>query len=120
RPLARPLHRRDPQPGEPIADLFCGLGNFSLPLARRGAQVIGFEGSDELLARARTNAAANGLVAQFEQMDLFTPNLAAFGRFDKLLVDPPRQGALEIVKALAAPLPQRIVYVSFDPATLAR
>ena len=53
-------------------------------------------------------------------MDLFTPNLAAFGRFDKLLVDPPRQGAIEIVKALAAPLPQRIVYVSCDPATLAR
>ncbi|TMH29680.1 MAG: 23S rRNA (uracil(1939)-C(5))-methyltransferase RlmD [Betaproteobacteria bacterium] len=118
--VARALELLDPQPGERIADLFCGLGNFSLPLARRGAQVIGFEGSDELVARARTNAAANGLVAQFEQMDLFTPNLAAFGRFDKLLVDPPRQGAIEIVKALAAPLPQRIVYVSCDPATLAR
>ena len=118
--VARALELLDPQPGERIADLFCGLGNFSLPLARRGAQVIGFEGSDELVARARSNAAANGLVAQFEQMDLFTPNLAAFGRFDKLLVDPPRQGAIEIVKALAAPLPQRIVYVSCDPATLAR
>src|SRR5438874_1898267 len=118
--VARALELLDPQPGERIADLFCGLGDFSLPLARRGAQAIGFEGSDELVARARTNAAANGLVAQFEQMDLFTPNLAAFGRFDKLLIDPPRQGAIEIVKALAAPLPQRIVYVSCDPATLAR
>jgi 23S rRNA (uracil1939-C5)-methyltransferase len=118
--VARSLELLDPQPGERIADLFCGLGNFSLPLARRGAQVIGFEGSGELVARARSNAVANGLVAQFEQMDLFAPNLAAFGRFDKLLIDPPRQGAIEIVKALEAPWPGRIVYVSCDSATLAR
>ncbi|HYY61564.1 MAG TPA: methyltransferase domain-containing protein, partial [Burkholderiales bacterium] len=118
--VARALELLEPRPGERIADLFCGLGNFSLPIARRGAQVIGFEGSAELVARARANAAANGLVAQFEQMDLFAPNLAAFGRFDKLLIDPPRQGAIEIVKALDAPLPGRIVYVSCDPATLAR
>jgi len=58
--VARAIELLDPQPGERIADLFCGLGNFSLPLARRGAQVIGFEGSSELVARARTNAAANG------------------------------------------------------------
>jgi len=111
----------DPQPGERIADLFCGLGNFSLPIARRGAQVIGFEGSEELVQRARENAAANGLVAQFEVMDLIAPNpasrLATFGRFDKILIDPPRQGAIEIVKSVSAP---RIVYVSCDPATLAR
>ena len=118
--VARALELLEPQPGERIADLFCGLGNFSLPLARRGAEVIGLEGSAELVARARANAAANGLVAQFEQMDLFAPSLAAFGRFDKLLIDPPRQGAIEIVKALEAPLPGRIVYVSCDPATLAR
>lgn len=118
--VARALELLEPQPGERIADLFCGLGNFSLPIARRGAQVIGFEGAGELVARARANAAANGLVAQFEQMDLFAPNLAAYGRFDRLLIDPPRQGAIEIVKALAAPLPRRIVYVSCDPATLAR
>jgi 23S rRNA (uracil1939-C5)-methyltransferase len=115
--VARALELLDPQPGERIADLFCGLGNFSLPIARRGAQVIGFEGSRELVERARQNAAANGLVAQFEVMDLFAPNLAPYGRFDKVLIDPPRQGAIEIVKAVDAP---RIVYVSCDPATLAR
>ena len=116
--VGRALELLDPQPGERIADLFCGLGNFSLPIARRGAQVIGFEGSRELVERARANAAANGLVAQFEVMDLFKPNLAPFGRFDKLLIDPPRQGAIEIVKS---PLDvRRIVYVSCDPATLAR
>ena len=118
--VARAVELLDPQPGERIADLFCGLGNFSLPIARRGAQVIGFEGSRELLERARQNAAANGLVVQFELMDLFAPNLAPYGRLDKLLIDPPRQGAIEIVKSLGAPFPQRIVYVSCDPATLAR
>jgi 23S rRNA (uracil1939-C5)-methyltransferase len=116
----RAVELLDPQPGERIADLFCGLGNFSLPLARRGAEVIGFEGSRELVERARANAAANGLVAQFEVMDLFHPNLAPWGRFDKLLIDPPRQGAIEVVKALDAEAPRRIVYVSCDPATLAR
>ena len=116
--VSRAIELLDPQPGERIADLFCGLGNFSLPIARRGAQVIGFEGSDELVARARENAAANGLVAQFEAMDLFAPSLAPYGRLDKILIDPPRQGAIEIVKSpLDAP---RIVYVSCDPATLAR
>jgi 23S rRNA (uracil1939-C5)-methyltransferase len=118
--VARAIELLAPRPGERVADLFCGLGNFSLPIARRGAQVIGFEGSAELVARARANALANALVAQFEQMDLFAPNLAAYGAFDKLLIDPPRQGAIEIVKALGAPPPGRIVYVSCDPATLAR
>ena len=118
--VARAMELLAPTPDERIADLFCGLGNFSLPIARRGAQVIGFEGSAELVARARANAAANALVVQFEQMDLFAPVLAHFGRFQKLLIDPPRQGAIEIVKALDAPLPGRIVCVSCDPATLAR
>jgi 23S rRNA (uracil1939-C5)-methyltransferase len=116
--VARALELLDPRPGERIADLFCGLGNFSLPIARRGAQVIGFEGSGELIERARQNAAANDLVVQFEVMDLFAPNLAPYGPFDKLLIDPPRQGAVEIVKSpLGA---RRIVYVSCDTATLAR
>jgi 23S rRNA (uracil1939-C5)-methyltransferase len=118
--VGRALELLDPRPGERIADLFCGLGNFSLPIARRGAQVIGFEGSRDLVASARDNASANALVAQFEQMDLFSPNLAPFGPFAKMLLDPPRQGAIEIVKSLAAPFPGRIVYVSCDPATLAR
>ena len=118
--VASALELLDPRPGERIADLFCGLGNFSLPIARRGAQVIGFEGSRDLVARARENAAANALVAQFEEMDLFKPNLAPYGCFDKMLIDPPRQGAIEIVKALGTPFPRRIVYVSCDTATLAR
>jgi len=118
--VARAVELLDPQPGERIADLFCGLGNFSLPIARRGARVVGFEGSRELVERARANAATNGLVAQFEVMDLFAPNLAPFGPFEKMLVDPPRQGAIELAKALPDAWPRRLVYVSCDTATLAR
>jgi 23S rRNA (uracil1939-C5)-methyltransferase len=114
------LRLLDPQPGERIADLFCGLGNFSLPLARRGAQVIGFEGSAPLIERARQNATANGLVAQFEVMDLFRSDLRPFGPFQKLLIDPPREGAIHVVRSLPGEWPRRIVYVSCDPATLAR
>jgi len=118
--VSRAVRLLDPQPGERIADLFCGLGNFSLPLAARGAQVIGFEGSRELVERARENAAANDLVAQFEVMNLFTANPSSFGGFAKLLIDPPREGAIEIVKSLPDDGPRRIVYVSCDMATLAR
>jgi len=118
--VSRALRLLDPQPGERIADLFCGIGNFSLPIATRGAQVIGFEGSAPLVERARENAAANGLVAQFEVADLFQPNLGPYGRFDKFLLDPPREGAITLVHALPDEWPHRIVYVSCDPATLAR
>ena len=118
--VSRAVRLLDPQPGERVGDLFCGLGNFSLPLAKMGAQVIGFEGSRDLIERARRNAAASGLVAQFEVLDLFKHNLGAFGRFDKLLIDPPREGAIELVKSLPADWPRRIVYVSCDTATLAR
>ena len=118
--VSRALRLLEPQPGERIADLFCGIGNFSLPLASRGAQVIGFEGSALLVERARQNAAANGLLAQFEVADLFKPNLAAFGRFDKFLIDPPREGAISLVHSIPDDWPRRIVYVSCDPATLAR
>jgi 23S rRNA (uracil1939-C5)-methyltransferase len=118
--VQRALNLLAPRPGERIADLFCGIGNFSLPIAARGAQVIGFEGSAPLVERARRNAAANGLVAQFEVADLFQPNLDHYGRFDKYLLDPPREGAASLVHALPADWPRRIVYVSCDPATLAR
>ena len=122
--VSRALRLLDPQPGERIADLFCGIGNFSLPLARRGAQVIGFEGSALLVDRARENAAANDLVAQFEVSDLFQPNLGAhlgnYGRFDKFLIDPPREGAISLIHSLPDDWPRRIVYVSCDAATLAR
>ncbi|HEU4530688.1 MAG TPA: 23S rRNA (uracil(1939)-C(5))-methyltransferase RlmD [Steroidobacteraceae bacterium] len=118
--VARAVRLLDPQPGERVADLFCGLGNFSLPLSRRGAQVVGLEGNRELVERARQNAAANGLAAQFEAMDLSKPNLEPYAPFGKILLDPPREGAVEIVKSLPAQWPRRIVYVSCDPATLAR
>ncbi len=118
--VSRAVRMLDPQPGERVADLFCGLGNFSLPLARRGAQVIGFEGSRELVERARANAVSNGLTIQFEVADLFKGDIKAFGPFEKLLVDPPREGAVEVLKTLPEAWPRRIVYVSCDPATLAR
>ena len=118
--VSRALRLLEPQPGERVGDLFCGLGNFSLPIASRGADVVGFEGSAELVERARANAAANGLVVQFQVADLFKHGIAAFGPFDKLLIDPPREGAIELVKSLARTWPRRIVYVSCDPATLAR
>jgi len=118
--VSKALKLLDPQPGERIADLFCGLGNFSLPLAARGAQVVGFEGSRDLVERARQNAGANGLVAQFEAINLFTSSFSSYGPFPKILIDPPREGALELVKSLPDTWPRRIVYVSCDPATLAR
>jgi 23S rRNA (uracil1939-C5)-methyltransferase len=118
--VSRAVRLLDPRPGERIADLFCGLGNFSLPLATRGAQVIGFEGSKDLVERARQNATSNKLALQFEVADLFKTGIERYGPFDKLLIDPPREGAVEIVKGLPEDWPQRIVYVSCDPATLAR
>ncbi|WP_332674520.1 23S rRNA (uracil(1939)-C(5))-methyltransferase RlmD [Aromatoleum sp.] len=124
--IRRAMQLLDPQPGERIADLFCGLGNFSLPIARRGARVIGVEGSDALVARARENARRNGLEArsEFHAANLFEvteDSLAALGPLDKLLIDPPREGAIAVVKALGPQqLPPRIVYVSCNPATLAR
>jgi 23S rRNA (uracil1939-C5)-methyltransferase len=118
--VSRAVELLDPRPGERVADLFCGLGNFSLPLAARGAQVIGFEGSAELVARARENARANGVLAQFETVDLFKGDISSWGPFGKILIDPPREGAVHIVRGLPDAWPGRLVYVSCDPATLAR
>ena len=114
-----------PQRGERIADMFCGLGNFTLPIARSGASVVGIEGSRQLVERARSNAELNGLArnCEFAVANLFaaTPeSVAALGRFDKMLIDPPREGAMELVKSLGPDGPGRIVYVSCSPATLAR
>ncbi len=115
-----------PQKGERIVDLFCGLGNFTLPIARLGATVIGIEGSTALVQRAEENAGLNGLSAQctFASANLFEVTEAGFialGQVDKLLIDPPREGAIALVNALPAEGgPQRIVYVSCNPATLAR
>lgn len=109
--------------GERVLELFCGLGNFSLPLARRGARVLAVEGEQGLVQRARENAERNGLDIRFEKADLFTatgdePWLQP--AFDKLLLDPPRAGAREILPIVAKRKPQRIVYVSCHPGTLAR
>ncbi|MDR2259726.1 MAG: 23S rRNA (uracil(1939)-C(5))-methyltransferase RlmD [Azoarcus sp.] len=124
--IRRTIQLLDPRPGERIADLFCGLGNFTLPIARRGAFALGVEGSDALVARAIANARANGLEtrAVFHAANLFETSedsLAALGPLDKLLLDPPREGAIAVVKALSPRQPPaRIVYVSCNPATLAR
>ena len=124
--IRRSMQLLDPRPGERIADLFCGLGNFSLPIARRGATLVGVEGSDTLVARALDNARRNGLDGhcEFHAANLFEAtedSLAVLGALDKLLIDPPREGAIAVVKALSAQqLPARIVYVSCNPATLAR
>jgi 23S rRNA (uracil1939-C5)-methyltransferase len=115
----------DPRPGERIADLFCGLGNFSLAIARLGAHVLGIEGNKRLVQRASENAKLNRLEAQCEfiDRDLFKITADEWTRiapFDRLLIDPPRDGAMEVVKALGEAPPGRIVYVSCNPATLAR
>ncbi|MES2553761.1 MAG: 23S rRNA (uracil(1939)-C(5))-methyltransferase RlmD [Pseudomonadota bacterium] len=122
----------NPQPDERIADFFCGLGNFTLPIARSGASVFGVEGSGSLVRRAEASASLNGLNGQvkFSEADLFdmtADSLAALGHFDKWLIDPPRDGAVALIKALgdagtepSKRNPQRIVYVSCNPATLAR
>jgi len=129
-------------PHERVIDWFCGLGNFTLPLATQAREVLGVEGSDALVARARANALHNQVgrprplaPVNFVARNLFdmTPDqLMADGRAERWLIDPPREGAFALVKALAdavqAPSdavadwlpPQRIVYVSCNPATLAR
>ena len=128
----RAVRLLDPQPGERLIDWFCGLGNFTLPLATRSREVLGIEGSETLVQRARENAAGNGLAAKtrFEARNLFelTPDdLRALGAADRWLVDPPREGAFALAKAVADlqgagewGAPRRIVYVSCNPATLAR
>jgi 23S rRNA (uracil1939-C5)-methyltransferase len=123
--VRRALRLLDPQPGERIADMFCGLGNFTLPIARSGARVVGVEGSPGLVRRGRESAEINGLASQvdFSVANLFEcteASLKALGRFDRMLIDPPREGAVELVRALTGEMPRRVVYVSCNPATLAR
>ena len=133
--VGRALRLLQAQAADRVIDWFCGLGNFTLPIATQAREVLGIEGSEALVARSRENAAANGLAAKtaFVARNLFemTPQqLMQDGRADKWLVDPPREGALALCKALAeacqltdtggwAP-PGRIVYVSCNPGTLAR
>ncbi len=127
--VARALRLLDVQPDDRVADLFCGLGNFTLPLATLARAVVGIEGSIALTMRASQNALANGLQDKitFSSRNLFeieVADLIALGYFARLLIDPPRDGAMALCEALAALSadlkPVRIVYVSCNPATLAR
>jgi 23S rRNA (uracil1939-C5)-methyltransferase len=123
--IRRAMQLLAPQKHEKIADFFCGIGNFTLPIARSGAQVLGLEGLANLVDRANESATLNEISnSKFGVADLFkmTPeSLTELGRFDKWLVDPPRDGAFELVKSLdETNSPERIVYVSCNPATLAR
>ena len=134
--VVRAVRLLDVQADERVIDWFCGLGNFSLPLARQARDVLGIEGSETLVVRAGRNAERNGLAARtrFAARNLFElapADLAAYGSAEKWLVDPPREGAFALAKAVADALqdpslapgwapPRRIVYVSCNPATLAR
>lgn len=109
-----------------VADFFCGIGNFTLPITRSAKHVIGIEGADALVKRAKQNADHNGLgdKVSYQVCNLFKIDdkwLKDLGSFDKWLIDPPRDGAAELVGAITKETaPQRIVYVSCNPATLAR
>ena len=139
--VGRALRLLDLRPTDRVIDWFCGLGNFTLPIATRAREVLGVEGSEALVTRSRHNAQQNEVTyprlasrACFVARNLFeiTPQaLVDDGTADKWLIDPPREGAFALVKALAELLadpasasgwqpPQRIVYVSCNPATLAR
>jgi 23S rRNA (uracil1939-C5)-methyltransferase len=122
--VARVLDVLAPEPGDAVLDLYCGIGNFSLPLARRAAFVAGVEGSAEAVARARENAALNGLAnAEFHVADLTQPLAGlpwAERHYDKVLLDPSRAGAEAVLAGVPAWGAARIAYVSCNPSTLAR
>jgi 23S rRNA (uracil1939-C5)-methyltransferase len=134
--VQRAVRLLDVQRTDRVIDWFCGLGNFTLPLATQATTVLGLEGSEALVQRARDNARTNGLSdrTQFAARNLFelsATDLVALGQADRWLVDPPREGAFALAKAVADlatgaastegwRAPQRIVYVSCNPSTLAR
>lgn len=122
--LAQAVAWLAPSPGQRLLDLFCGLGNFSLPLARSYGQVVGVEGVPAMVRRAQDNARRAALDnAQFFQADLSKPLTPAGWtreRYDALLLDPPREGARQMVESLSLLNIPRLLYVSCNPATLAR
>ncbi|MDH3926036.1 MAG: methyltransferase domain-containing protein, partial [Xanthomonadales bacterium] len=122
--IHRAVELLQPEQGDRILDLFCGLGNFTLPIARQGGEVTGVEGGAELVRLAAENAVRNGLAnVSFFAADLNEePGAAPWlkGGYDKVLVDPPRSGAEFILPHIAASGASRIVYVSCHPASLAR
>jgi len=124
RMIALTMQLLDPRPTDRVLDLFCGLGNFTLPLARRAAAVVGVEGDAGLVQRARDNAARNGIGnAEFFAADLAKPLSAEpwlRESFDLILLDPPRTGADGVIQQLPTRGVRRIVYVSCHPGSLAR
>jgi 23S rRNA (uracil1939-C5)-methyltransferase len=124
RMIARTLELLDLDANDSVLDLFCGLGNFTLPIARKAGSVAGVEGEAALVARSRENAARNGIAnAEFFAADLAVDQRAtawAQARYDKLLLDPPRSGAAAVLDYLPRKGTDRIVYVSCHPGSLAR
>ncbi|MCK5335376.1 MAG: 23S rRNA (uracil(1939)-C(5))-methyltransferase RlmD [Gammaproteobacteria bacterium] len=122
--INRVIELLDIQSDEKVLDLFCGLGNFTLPLAQKGAHVIGIEGSQELVNKANSNAKLNDISnAEFHAVDLSTKlegQRWLNQTYDKILLDPPRSGAMEMIHYLGKLGASRIVYVSCQPTTLAR
>lgn len=122
--VAQALQWLAPREHERVLDLFCGLGNFALPLAQRAREVIAVEGVQAMVERAADNARSNGLGnAHFYQADLSNPLAAAgwaAGGFDAIVLDPPRDGALQVVRQVGSLGARRLVYVSCNPTTLAR
>lgn len=122
--VSQALDKLSLAPEDKVLDLFCGLGNFTLAIAKRAASVVGVEGSEEMVRRGYENAEANGI----NNAKFFAANLAesmankqwSTGSFNKVLLDPPRSGAAEIIAEVAALKAERIVYVSCNPSTLAR
>jgi 23S rRNA (uracil1939-C5)-methyltransferase len=125
RMVARAIELLEVQPTDRVLDLYCGLGNFTLPLARHAASVVGVEGDAGLIAKARANARSNGIEnAGFHVADLSVAPEKTIpwmrGGFDKVLLDPPRVGAREVLSAVAHIAPQRVVYISCHTGSLAR
>jgi 23S rRNA (uracil1939-C5)-methyltransferase len=122
--VSRALQVLDPQPAETLLDLFCGLGNFSLPLARRAQRVVAVEGDSALVQRARRNAESNGITnVEFQVADLFASVQEqpwSRSRYDRVLLDPPRAGAREILPLVAGSGARRVVYISCHSGSLAR
>ncbi|HEY6125720.1 MAG TPA: 23S rRNA (uracil(1939)-C(5))-methyltransferase RlmD [Steroidobacteraceae bacterium] len=123
--VARAIELLEIGPTDRVLDLYCGLGNFTLPMARRAAGVVGVEGEASLIARARANASLNGINnAQFHVADLSVAPDTTIpwmrGGFDKVLLDPPRVGAVKVLSAVAHLAPRRVVYISCHTGSLAR
>jgi 23S rRNA (uracil1939-C5)-methyltransferase len=122
--ITRAIDLLDPQSGDRVLDLFCGLGNFTLPVARRAGIVVGVEGDAGLVARARANAVANGIGnAEFAAGDLAADQRNApwaTRDYEKILLDPPRSGAAAVLEYLPRKATRRVVYVSCHPGSLAR